>query len=270
MRARIDATTTRLHVPGPGARRRSACASAAGANARSTRPRSRMSQASTCGGPSRLAATASSRPRSRARSVTAAPSAASRCGTARPMPVPAPVTATCFPVMLSPEICNLREKRVKRPLISTVYRILSPLRRARDATRTKPHREAVRGSGRSPGVVDESAPGSANSWSDVQSTRSGLQQTSLFTERSQFAGFSVEARLTQAIFVPRVADAPSTERPRLRGSSKGNRASGGRSEGSDGGDTDSVHFLCANSAGAVTRADNPAAPCRANILRQNS
>src|SRR5215211_2937445 len=39
------------------------------------------------------------------------------------------------------------------------------LRRARDASRTKLSREAVRGSGRSAGKVDESAPGSANPWS---------------------------------------------------------------------------------------------------------
>ena len=86
--------------------------------------------------------------------------------TARPIPVPAPVTTTCLCAISSPPLRNLREKRAGIPLAPpALVSIEFRLRRARDATRTKPSRETVRGSGRSPGGVDESAPGSANSWS---------------------------------------------------------------------------------------------------------
>jgi hypothetical protein len=60
---------------------------------------------------------------------------------------------------------NLRALRRQIPLQGPARKRRLPLRRARDATRTKPSREAVRGSGRSAGEVDESAPGSANPWS---------------------------------------------------------------------------------------------------------
>ena len=45
------------------------------------------------------------------------------------------------------------------------------LRRARSASRSKPGRAAVRGSGTSAGVVDESATGSANFWSGSELAR---------------------------------------------------------------------------------------------------
>ena len=67
---------------------------------------------------------------------------------------------------LTPLVRNLRGFRRQIPLQGRGAKRRLPLRRARDATRTKPSREAVRGSGRSAGEVDESAPGSANSWSD--------------------------------------------------------------------------------------------------------
>jgi hypothetical protein len=51
--------------------------------------------------------------------------------------------------------------------------VLSRLRRARSASRTKPHRAAVRGSGKSVGVADESETGSAKPWSGV-SLRQGF------------------------------------------------------------------------------------------------
>ena len=52
--------------------------------------------------------------------------------------------------------CSARLDRRHLPSID------SCLRRARGVRRTKPHREAVRGSGESPGAVDESVTGSAN------------------------------------------------------------------------------------------------------------
>jgi len=73
---------------------------------------------------------------------------------------------------LTPLVRKLRGFRRQIPLRGPRVKRRLPLRRARDATRTKPSREAVRGSGRSAGEVDESAPGSAKSWSfPFQSTR---------------------------------------------------------------------------------------------------
>ena len=79
-------------------------------------------------------------------------------------PVPAPVTTTCFPVMSLQTfaICG-------KVALGTLDRRHLPsidfcLRRARGVSRTKPHREAVRGSGESAGAVDENVPGSAKCW----------------------------------------------------------------------------------------------------------
>ena len=66
-------------------------------------------------------------------------------------------------VLHSFAICGLSV--VRSPCTGRPRQRRLPLRRARDATRTKLSRRAVRGSGRSVGEVDESAPGSANPWS---------------------------------------------------------------------------------------------------------
>src|SRR5438874_7492748 len=66
---------------------------------------------------------------------------------------------------LGTQVANCEGFLVPRPCNRPERTLECRLRRARSATRSKPHREAVRGSGRSAGEVDESATGSANSWS---------------------------------------------------------------------------------------------------------
>ena len=124
--------------------------------------------------------------------------------------------------MSSPTLRNLREKRAGIPLASpALVSIEFRLRRARDATRTKLSRETVRGSGWSLGGVDESAPGSANSWSDSFLEHTG-QRANLCvrTEKTaicviSFVRSPCECPLTATPRSPRVPIAPSTERLRL-------------------------------------------------------
>ena len=89
-----------------------------------------------------------------------------------------------------------------------------PLRRARDATRTKLSREAVRGSGRSAGEVDESAPGSANPWSHPCRAHEALRKYGC-KEKFAKSGNMVPEPLDEAVSSPSVPGAPRTERPRL-------------------------------------------------------
>src|SRR5918996_2824877 len=57
---------------------------------------------------------------------------------------------------------EIRDRLSRRLDPRTADALDSLLRRARSASRLRPHRAAVRGSGRSPGTVDESETGSAN------------------------------------------------------------------------------------------------------------
>ena len=182
----------------------------------STRRRCLTSHGSTRTGPSIDAAVASSRSRPRATSVSAAPSRARRRAIARPMPVPAPVTTTCFPFNQSPVVRNLRPFCRRIPLRGCVPERRLPLRRARDASRTKLSRKAVRGSGRSVGEVDESAPGSAKPWSCLGRAH-GVQRkyVRIVKKNPQRAGIAVRARLTPAPRARSVLIAPRTERLRL-------------------------------------------------------
>ena len=91
-----------------------------------------------------------------------------------------------------------------------------PLRRARDASRTKLSREAVRGSGRSAGKVDESAPGSANPWSCSGRARCDWRNCVRRVRNcSQTAEIAFPLRLTDSLGGRRVLIAPRTERLRL-------------------------------------------------------
>jgi hypothetical protein len=93
------------------------------------------------------------------------------------------------------------------------------LRRARDASRTKLSREAVRGSGRSAGKVDESAPGSANPWSHPCRAHGAQRKyVRVVKKTSQRADFVFHHCLTRAARGRSVAGAPRTEHRRLMGS----------------------------------------------------
>jgi hypothetical protein len=93
------------------------------------------------------------------------------------------------------------------------------LRRARDATRTKLSREAVRGSGRSAGKVDESAPGSANPWSHPCRAHGAQRKyVRVVKKSSQRADFAFHLFLTRPPRGPSLTSAPRTEHRRLMGS----------------------------------------------------
>ena len=112
---------------------------------------------------------------------------------------------------------KLRRFRVRHPLIRSGRAVDSSLRRARGASRTKPHRAALRGSGRSAGVVDESVPGSANCWSDLcRACTTSCNSVLLRKKRSQIATSLFGAVLTRHWCPPRVAIAPSWLRRRLK------------------------------------------------------
>ena len=103
------------------------------------------------------------------------------------------------------------------PLIRNESAVDSSLRRARGASRTKPHRAALRGSGRSAGVVDESVPGSANCWSDLCRARAtSCNLVLLRKKRPQIAKSPLRRTLTRRWRPPRVAIAPSWLRRRLK------------------------------------------------------
>ena len=196
----------------------------------STRRRCLTSHGSTRTGPSIDAAVASSRSRPRATSVSAAPSRARRRAIARPMPVPAPVTTTCFPFNQSPVVRNLRPFRRRIPLRGCVPERRLPLRRARDASRTKLSRKAVRGSGRSAGEVDESAPGSAKPWSCLGRAHGGQRKyVRIVKKNPQRAGIAVRARLTPAPRARSVLDCTEDGAPEVDGSPTGSRFGGGQS-----------------------------------------
>ena len=112
---------------------------------------------------------------------------------------------------------KLRRFRVWNPLIPGGGAVDSPLRRARGASRTKPHRAALRGSGRSAGVVDESVPGSANCWSDLcRACTTSCNLVLLRKKRSQIAPSPSGRTLTARLRPPRVAIVPSWLRRRLK------------------------------------------------------
>ena len=135
---------------------------------------------------------------------------------ARPMPVPAPVTTTCFPFNHSPVVRNLRPFCRRIPLRGCVPERRLPLRRARDASRTKLSRKAVRGSGRSAGEVDESAPGSAKPWSCLGRAHGVRRKCVRSVKKNpQRAEIAVRARLTPVPLPRSVLIAPRTERLRL-------------------------------------------------------
>src|SRR4029078_4273746 len=132
------------------------------------------------------------------------------------MAVAAPVPTRCLPFNKSPVVRNLRPFRRRIPLRGCVPERRLPLRRARDASRTKLSRKAVRGSGRSVGEVDESAPGSAKPWSCLGRAHGvSRKYVRIVKKNPQRAGIAVCARLTP---VPRdrsLLIAPRTERLRL-------------------------------------------------------
>jgi len=110
----------------------------------------------------------------------------------------------------------LRGFRRQIPLQEPSAKRRLPLRRARDATRTKPSREAVRGSGRSAGEVDESAPGSAKPWSRLVRAQASRRNIVLLVKKhSQTADFAIGSDLTAHEPRRSVPIAPRTERPRL-------------------------------------------------------
>jgi hypothetical protein len=138
---------------------------------------------------------------------------------------------------------KLRPIRERLPLIADARPVDSSLRRARGASRTKPHRAALRGSGRLVGVVDESVPGSANSWSDLCRTcTTSCNLLLLRRKTSQIATSASAGVLTLPGRAPRVAIAPSWSRWRLKvhraATPFGEWSVGGLDESADG----SVHF----------------------------
>ena len=111
----------------------------------------------------------------------------------------------------------MRRFRCRYPLIPGSGTVDSSLRRARGASRTKPHRAALRGSGRSAGVVDESVPGSANCWSDLCRARTKKCNLVLLRKkRPQIATSPSRRAFTRRLRPPRVAIAPSWLRRRLK------------------------------------------------------
>ena len=139
----------------------------------------------------------------------------------------------------------------------------SLLRRARGASRLKPHREALRGSGRSAGVVDESIPGSAKCWSDLSRAQSEPRKLSLLRKKSsQFAGRPFPTPLTPLDTAPRFAIAPSWLRP-SEGSTAGITRKGevSRRTGTKG-EASSVRFLLRKRHRASTSALGYGCPSR--------
>jgi hypothetical protein len=118
--------------------------------------------------------------------------------------------------MSSPLVRNLRPFRRQIPLQGRSPERRLPLRRARDASRTKLSRKAVRGSGRSAGEVDESAPGSANPWSRPCRAHKALRKyVRLVKKSSQRAENRIARRLTGSPRGSSLLSAPRTERLRL-------------------------------------------------------